>query len=230
MIENNDKLNHLRAASMPRKRKLFLGVYSVVDVIGFVGLGMILAFAGCTSPTEKYTLLPSKDQRATAIVVQSTHNENAPENIIASPYEQLEINHKGQTATSQTDAPAIASKFATLFKLEPPQPQWMTLYFESGGADLTEDSKTKLPDLVKILERNEGAEIRIIGYTDTTGTFEKNEVLSLQRAQAIRNLLIVKGAAADRIDAFGRGERDLIVPTPRGVAELRNRRVELWIR
>jgi outer membrane protein OmpA-like peptidoglycan-associated protein len=42
--------------------------------------------------------------------------------------------------------------------------------------------------------------------------------------------LIRRGVAPENIVAFGRGKREPIVPTPDGVAEPRNRRVEIYVR
>ena len=43
-------------------------------------------------------------------------------------------------------------------------------------------------------------------------------------------MLVAAGFPVERMDAVGRGERELIVPTADGVAEPRNRRVEVKLR
>jgi OOP family OmpA-OmpF porin len=43
-------------------------------------------------------------------------------------------------------------------------------------------------------------------------------------------MLVAQGIAASSIVAVGRGKRELLVPTPDGVAEPRNRRVEIVVR
>jgi outer membrane protein OmpA-like peptidoglycan-associated protein len=42
--------------------------------------------------------------------------------------------------------------------------------------------------------------------------------------------LIARGIASESIVAIGRGKRELLVPTADGVAEPRNRRVEILVR
>jgi outer membrane protein OmpA-like peptidoglycan-associated protein len=54
--------------------------------------------------------------------------------------------------------------------------------------------------------------------------------LSLRRAESVRDWLVASGVPRDAISAVGRGEIDPVVPTGDGVAEARNRRVELTVR
>ncbi len=73
-------------------------------------------------------------------------------------------------------------------------------------------------------------EIIIIGHTDTVGTDVLNDKLSLQRAIYIEKILKTKGIDTSRISTVGRGSRDLLVPTGKGVSEERNRRVEIRLK
>ena len=57
-----------------------------------------------------------------------------------------------------------------------------------------------------------------------------NDALARQRAETVRAALIARGARAENIVAIGRGKRELLVPTADGVAEPRNRRVEIVVR
>jgi hypothetical protein len=45
----------------------------------------------------------------------------------------------------------------------------------------------------------------------------------------VANELIAEGIPANQVVAVGRGEEDLLVPTPDGVREPRNRRVEIVV-
>ena len=46
----------------------------------------------------------------------------------------------------------------------------------------------------------------------------------------MRELLVQRGFAPERIEAIGRGEREPVVPTEANVNEPRNRRAEIIIR
>jgi outer membrane protein OmpA-like peptidoglycan-associated protein len=70
----------------------------------------------------------------------------------------------------------------------------------------------------------------VIGHTDSVGSEEANDLLSLQRAQSVLQVLIETGISALSIDATGRGEREPLVITADGVDEPRNRRVEISVR
>ena len=51
--------------------------------------------------------------------------------------------------------------------------------------------------------------------------------LSLRRANAVKDALVREGVPATQIAVIGRGEQGLLVPTPDGVREPQNRRVEI---
>lgn len=46
----------------------------------------------------------------------------------------------------------------------------------------------------------------ISGYTDTTGTAQGNQVLSEERANAVKDLLVAAGVSADQVTAIGKGQ------------------------
>ena len=104
------------------------------------------------------------------------------------------------------------------------------LEFETGTSDLTAASQARLPDVIARAKARAGGEIVVTGHTDRQGSLEANDALSLQRAEAVRNLLIAQGFQAALIEAVGRGERDPVVPTDDEVVEPRNRRAELLVR
>ena len=67
----------------------------------------------------------------------------------------------------------------------------------------------------------------IVGHTDTKGTKEYNNKLSLKRAITIKNNLINQGINVENITLLGKGEKLLAVPTPDEVAHPANRRAEI---
>jgi outer membrane protein OmpA-like peptidoglycan-associated protein len=76
----------------------------------------------------------------------------------------------------------------------------------------------KVPDLV------------VVGHTDAVGSDQFNDELARKRADAVRAALVRRGIAGTDVVAIGRGKRELLIPTPDGVAEPRNRRVEIVVR
>jgi OOP family OmpA-OmpF porin len=69
--------------------------------------------------------------------------------------------------------------------------------------------------------------IAVNGYTDTSGTPDYNQGLSVRRAKAVAAQLVVDGVPESEITTQGFGENDLLVPTGPGVREPQNRRVAI---
>jgi len=74
------------------------------------------------------------------------------------------------------------------------------------------------------------ADISVVGHTDSTGSDAYNLALSLRRAETMRSALVAAGVPSDIIEITYHGANNPLIPTPRGVPELRNRRVEVTIR
>ena len=99
--------------------------------------------------------------------------------------------------------------------------------FATAKAVLIGDSKQILDRVTQSLIDHPDVRIEVAGHCDSQGADAYNLKLSDQRANAVRNYLIEKGVAADRLVAKGYGETRPIADnnTPEGRAE--NRRVEL---
>ncbi|MBV9375975.1 MAG: OmpA family protein [Alphaproteobacteria bacterium] len=74
------------------------------------------------------------------------------------------------------------------------------------------------------------ADISVVGHADATGSDAYNQALSLRRAQIVRDGLVAAGAPSEVVEIGYHGPNNPLVPKPRGVPELRNRRVEVTIR
>ena len=67
----------------------------------------------------------------------------------------------------------------------------------------------------------------MVGHTDTMGTKKYNEVLSLERSEAVQKILIELGIAKNNIRILGKGENDLRVHTDDEIKHPANRRAEI---
>ncbi|ARS27026.1 OmpA family protein [Sphingomonas sp. KC8] len=112
----------------------------------------------------------------------------------------------------------------------PAQVKSFTLYFLEDSTDLAPGSDEVLRALFAEIAGRPGADVQIIGHTDTLGAPDDNDRLSLERARQIREVLVARGLDAASTRAAGRGERDLLVATDDAVREGRNRRVEVLVR
>lgn len=100
------------------------------------------------------------------------------------------------------------------------------LFAESGAVN----GDDVLDPLSAILRAYSHTTLIIGGFTDTTGTPEKNLAISQKRAQLIAGALAHGGVAANRIAAQGFGEKRLRIATGDDKNEPRNRRIEIIIK
>ncbi len=72
--------------------------------------------------------------------------------------------------------------------------------------------------------------VDIVGHTDSRGSEQSNQELSLHRAQAVRDVLVSDGVASARIAADGAGETRPVSTNDTASGRAMNRRVEITIR
>jgi len=80
------------------------------------------------------------------------------------------------------------------------------IYFEFESYELSRDDMDKLDILSSILERHPALKIEITGHTDALGTYEYNQRLSENRANAVFKYLILNGITKDRMIVTGLSE------------------------
>ena len=67
----------------------------------------------------------------------------------------------------------------------------------------------------------------VTGSADTTGSAAANLRLSELRANNVLQGLVSRGIPVERFQVMAKGQTDLVVPTPAGTSEERNRRMEI---
>lgn len=103
------------------------------------------------------------------------------------------------------------------------------VYFESNSAKLQAISNVELDALATYLKSTLNATILIEGHTDNTGTLIQNNLLSLQRANAIAIYLEQKGVASTRIQTKGLGASMPIAENNTTIGRAKNRRTSFTI-
>lgn len=186
---------------------------------------LVLAVSAC-APATRVVLLPQEGVPTAAVEVQSRQGQVT----LAQPYAVAEVAPSGSVATAQTDAQQVEKRYGQLLSVQPAAEQRFTLLFMPGGAQLTPESSAALADVLARATERPGGEVIIIGHTDRVGSVESNDTLSLQRAQAVRQLVIDRGFDPNRVEAVGRGEREPVVQTADEVEEPKNRRAEIVVR
>jgi outer membrane protein OmpA-like peptidoglycan-associated protein len=129
---------------------------------------------------------------------------------------------------------SISYKFGppeTAPPLQPPQPQATSfmVFFDWDRSNLSQQALATIGQAAQAFKAKGSARITATGHTDTSGPENYNMALSLRRANAVKDALVRNGVPATAIAVVGRGEQGLLVPTPDGVREPQNRRVEIVI-
>lgn len=83
--------------------------------------------------------------------------------------------------------------------------------------------------VAQILNRYPDTTIKVVGYTDSTGSETHNQQLSEQRANSVKNALVVKNVYTARISALGMGESNPIADNATEGGRQLNRRVNIII-
>jgi outer membrane protein OmpA-like peptidoglycan-associated protein len=104
------------------------------------------------------------------------------------------------------------------------------VFFDWDKATLTPRAQQIIAEAAANSTKVKYTQIQVNGYTDTSGTPQYNQGLSIRRAQAVAAELVKDGVPKGAIAIQGFGETHLLVPTGPGVREPQNRRVEIIIR
>ena len=103
------------------------------------------------------------------------------------------------------------------------------LFFATNKTTILPESEPSLLDLYSLMQENPTLRIRITGHTDNVGSDRANQKLSEGRAKSVREDLIRRGIAPERIEAEGKGESQPIDTNDTEEGRQNNRRVEFMI-
>ncbi|MDT8421292.1 MAG: OmpA family protein [Desulfuromonadales bacterium] len=101
--------------------------------------------------------------------------------------------------------------------------------FEIGSFVFNPAAQQDVARLGQVLAQYDKTNILVAGHTDSTGSEELNQTLSERRANAVNNILLAQGVAADRLSMIGFGESVPIADNGTTAGRQQNRRVEIKI-
>ena len=193
---------------------------------GASGLLAAALLAGCAAtPQGSVVLMPSADGKPAAVAV----TQGGKEVVLDQPYAGAHLTSGGPQAYA-SDAAQVQARFGPTLAALPGRPTQFTLYFVEGKDEFTEASKKAIDGVFAEIASRPVPDVIVIGHTDKVGSDAVNDPLSRQRAEVVRKALIARGVAPENIVVVGRGKREPVVATAEGVAEPRNRRVEILVR
>ncbi|MBL4855825.1 MAG: OmpA family protein, partial [Idiomarina sp.] len=97
--------------------------------------------------------------------------------------------------------------------------------FATGSANISQSFNPVLDDVARVLKKYEKTTMLIEGHTDSTGSAEYNQQLSLNRANAVRNNLVGNGVDSRRVTTEGYGESMPVADNDTESGRQLNRRV-----
>lgn len=148
---------------------------------------------------------------------------------------------EGSSAAALKPGPASVMRPSVVAEAEqdepPPQPEPVTatIGFALGGAELDQEARAKLDALLASPAAAGPSRVTIRGHSDTKGSDRQNLRASERRAEAVRDYLVERGVAPERITLIALGETRPIAPNanPDGSdfeeGRRKNRRVEVEI-
>lgn len=119
-----------------------------------------------------------------------------------------------------------AATVAPVPAVRAPERSYM-VFFDFGSAALTPNVANTLDGVAVAYKQAGNVEVVVAGHTDRAGSAQYNQQLSKQRAEAVRGYLLAKGIPDEMQKIIAMGESAPLVKTADGVAEARNRRVEI---
>ena len=103
------------------------------------------------------------------------------------------------------------------------------ILFDIDKSNLRPEAQTNLTNLAVILNKYADTEVLVEGHTDSTGGYDDNMTLSLQRAQSVANYMAGQNVLSNRFKMMGYGPDQPIMSNESVEGRQANRRVEIAI-
>ena len=123
--------------------------------------------------------------------------------------------------------PPVMTPAAAPAPIPAPMARTFLVFFDFDKYNLTSDARKVVQAAAQSYKSTGVAHIDVTGYTDLAGSVAYNLKLSQRRANAVAEYLAQQGVPRNAMAIVGRGKSNPRVPTPDGVREPQNRRVEI---
>ncbi len=108
--------------------------------------------------------------------------------------------------------------------LPPPPVKTFIVFFDFDKSNLTAEAQSVVTEAVKTAKANGFVKVMVTGHTDTVGSDNYNQALSVRRAESVKDEMVRQGMDGGSIAIEGKSFHDPLVPTGPGVREPQNRR------
>lgn len=99
--------------------------------------------------------------------------------------------------------------------------------FDTNRYDISRHFQPTLDSVVTVVKKFDQTAIKVVGHTDSTGSFAYNQQLSEQRADSVADYLAGQGVQYARLQVSGKGPRSPVASNATAEGREQNRRVEL---
>jgi OOP family OmpA-OmpF porin len=103
------------------------------------------------------------------------------------------------------------------------------IYFDQGKATIRRQSTPTLDGAVNVLKEYPSISLEISGHTSSEGDPGFNQKLSQDRADAVKQWLVDRGIAPERIKTRGAGADEPIANNKTAAGRVKNRRIEFKV-
>lgn len=154
-----------------------------------------------------------------------------PDNISACKSQFLDALAQLEAAMPPPPPPA-PEPVAEPFDVDPAQPMKIEnakyiVFFDWDESTLNAGAHSILDAAAEEAKGRSLTTINLVGHTDTSGSRDYNQKLSMKRANVVRDAMVARGVDASLLTVNHRGEDELLVDTADGVREPANRRTEV---
>jgi outer membrane protein OmpA-like peptidoglycan-associated protein len=104
-----------------------------------------------------------------------------------------------------------------------------SVLFASSKSELLPAAQSRLNQVAEALLATKERKLTVEGHTDSRGSSSYNQVLSQQRADAVRSYIISRGYPADMIQSQGIGKDRPVADNASAEGRANNRRVEIIV-
>lgn len=181
---------------------------------------------GCPRTVEQVVVLPDENGAVGAVEV----DDGKTKVLLDKEYAAAEVGLDGASRALTAEASDVSGKYAEALAARPPGAR-IILYFTAYSTP-ARDLAGPIDNLAaEVKAKTTPYQIEVIGHTDQTGSEKLNIKIGQERAQLIADKLVAAGIPADRIKVTSMGSKEPAVKRASArVVELRNRRVEIWVR
>ena len=137
----------------------------------------------------------------------------------------MEKQKREMEAATRGTGIGVSQTSDNLLKLDIPS----DVSFDTGRANVKSNFAPVLDRFAASLQSNPASTVRIVGHTDSTGSDAVNDPLSVDRAAATRDYVVMRGVDARRFTIEGRGSHQPVASNDNNAGRAQNRRVEIYI-